>query len=271
MATKSHDTPISLAGRVWRLITCQRRAAPVADPNALAPVYQDLIIMGAKLAKTEEAKFEKMAWWSQAQTTDGARIFVVCARDPDRGPEAYFDMRELRAYSTFKLHEHVVTQNKRYAVVWAQLNDHRVWPLSALIFKNCLPQRYADNLDAIHVVHPSMTVRFMRLALWPVASEEFWDQFHSHERIEFLAPHVNQMKKLLLPDDLYKYDKWLDKQAEEMSRKANQQMGSGRWSSASWEAEQKQHQEQMKELQRLMKAREAREQEAKAARNAKRD
>ena len=28
-------------------------------------------------------------------------------------------------------------------------------------------------------------MRFLRLVLWPLASDEFWDYFHSHERIEF--------------------------------------------------------------------------------------
>ena len=45
------------------------------------------------------------------------------------------------------------------------------------------------------MVHPSWTqllealrrllvlrTRFLRLILWPLASEEFWDYFHSHER-----------------------------------------------------------------------------------------
>ena len=40
--------------------------------------------------------------------------------------------------------------------------------------------------EAVHVVHPSWTVRFFRLVLWPLASDEFWDYFHSHERIELL-------------------------------------------------------------------------------------
>lgn len=208
--------------------------------------------MGRSIARKEQAKFEQMAWWSNAQTKRGARVFVVCARDPDAGLEAYLDMRKLRAYSVFKMHEHVVSQDKKYAVVWAQLNDHRVWPIPALRFKRSLPKRYANNLEAIHVVHPSWSVRILRLCLWPIASEEFWDQFQSHERIEFVEPYVDRMKKLGLPDDLYEYDRFLDKQAEEMSKQAAQQMG-GRWSSPGMEAESKQYNNQMKEIEKLLK------------------
>jgi len=59
------------------------------------------------------------------------------------------------------------------------------------------------------VVHPSWTVRLLRLFLWPVASEEFWDIFYAHERIEFLDTVVS-LNALGLPADIFEYDKFLD-------------------------------------------------------------
>merc|ERR1711865_899117 len=111
-----------------------------------------------------------------------------------------------------------------FAVVWLQFSGHRVWPFSALTLKNHhLHEKYGRFLDAVHVVHPSWSVRLLRLALWPFAGDEFWDQFQCHERVEFLDSSVN-LKKLALPADVIAYDKFLDVEAEEMSKNAHKTM-----------------------------------------------
>merc|ERR1712217_940138 len=104
------------------------------------------------------------------------------------------------------------------------MNDHRMWPQTVRKFKASLHPYFLKQFEAMHVVHPSWGVRVLRLLLWPVAEEAFWDHFHAHERIEFLESFVD-MKKFQLPSDIYEYDKWLDKQAAELSENAKSNMG----------------------------------------------
>merc|ERR1711933_539708 len=138
--------------------------------------------------------------------------------------DVYINMWDLLAFVLSIMHESVVGHHRRYAVIWAQGSDHRIWPWSAYRFKSLLPDIYAEQLEAVHVVHPSWTIRFLRLALWPIARDEFWDYFYAHERIEFLDS-VLDLRKLELPPDLYQYDRYLDKQAQEASEQAARQMG----------------------------------------------
>ncbi|CAK9089545.1 unnamed protein product [Durusdinium trenchii] len=126
-------------------------------------------------------------------------------------------MREFLGFALSKMHKTVIEEEQRYAVVWVQESDHRVGPWMAWRFSESLPESYAKNLEAVHVVHPSWTVRFLRLILWPLASEDFWDYFHSHERIEFLDVALD-LRKFRLPKDIVEYDQWLDKQAEELHK-----------------------------------------------------
>ena len=117
-------------------------------------------------------------------------------------------------YATSLLHEHVVERNQRYILIWVQMNDHRFSILELVKLYRGLPQKYLDNLDALHVVHPSWSVRLLRLALWPICPVGFWDRFEAHERIEFLPEEClgGSLAKLhaALPKELIDYDKYLD-------------------------------------------------------------
>merc|ERR1711924_558163 len=156
----------------------------------------------------------------------GAKVFVVAPRGPGGDNECYIDMWNLICYCLEQMHDRVVERGEMFAVVWVQMSNHRIWPVTAMMLKRQLHERYGRFLEALHVVHPSWSVRVLRLGLWPIASEEFWDQFECHERVEFLEPGIN-LRKLALPQDIYEYDKFLDKQAEEMSKQMASQMHGG--------------------------------------------
>lgn len=222
---------LSFAGRLLSSLTCQRRApAAKADTSATAAAYEALRKKGQELSVVEKAAFKQMAWWSAAETKTGAKVFILAPRGPGGDTECSIDMWKLFAYAVDQMHEHVVKHEQRFAVVWVQFSAHRVWPFSALTLKNHhLHEKYGRFLDAVHVVHPSWTVRLLRLALWPIASDEFWDIFQCHERVEFLDTYMS-LKKLALPDDIAVFDKWLDTQAEEITKNAAKQMD-GRWGS----------------------------------------
>merc|ERR1712039_816343 len=132
------------------------------------------------------------------------------------------------------------------------MNDHRLWPHMMRKFKASLHPLFFKHFEALDVVHPSWGVRILRLLLWPVAEDAFWDCFHAHERIEFLETFVN-MKTFQLPSDICEYDKWLDKQAAELNEKAKNNMGgfgsTGGGGGLSSEDEKKQK-EQLDELKR---------------------
>eukprot|EP00425_Heterocapsa_triquetra_P023501 CAMPEP_0195118602 /NCGR_PEP_ID=MMETSP0448-20130528/117438_1 /TAXON_ID=66468 /ORGANISM="Heterocapsa triquestra, Strain CCMP 448" /LENGTH=163 /DNA_ID=CAMNT_0040155877 /DNA_START=92 /DNA_END=583 /DNA_ORIENTATION=- len=149
------------------------------------------------------------------------------------------------------MHDYVVGENKRFALVWVQFSDHRMFSTTLRTFWKSLHQRYLRNLEALHVVHPSWAVRLLRLTLWPVAPDDFWDRWFAHERIEFLDSHMD-MKKFKLPSDIYEYDKFLDKQAEKINEDAKTKFGGG-FGSAAAEEERKKQAEQIDELQRLLK------------------
>ncbi|OLP88390.1 Lysosomal aspartic protease [Symbiodinium microadriaticum] len=115
---------------------------------------------------------------------------------------------------------------------------------------------YATWLEAIHVVHPSWTTRILRLVLWPLASEEFWDYFHSHERIEFLDVALD-MRKFRLPKDIMEYDKWLDQQAAELHKQQAMKQGammSGSFGSmaSGMDEERKKMDQQMEDMKRIL-------------------
>lgn len=142
---------------------------------------------------------------------------------------AKIDMWKLLGYAMTQMHDHVVRRNKRYTLLWVTLGDHRLWPWQVMNVYRNIHQRYVDNLDAIHIVHPSWTVIGLRLlVLWPLERflpKDFWDRFHSHDRIEFLDMAGFDLKKLDLPQDLIQFDKELDVRAEEQMRMASDMMG----------------------------------------------
>lgn len=216
------------AGRLLALLTCRRRAKElkIGSPPSVFPVYEALRKHGQELSDDQKAAFGKMAWWSKSETKMGAKVFVLAPRGPHGDTECHIDMRGLLAYTVDQMHDHVVKQGALFAVVWVMFSDHRVWPLSAWSFKKHLHERYARCLDAVHVVHPSWSVRLLRLALWPYASDALWDHFECHERVEFLDSYMN-LKTLALPADVLEYDKFLDRQAEEATQNAGKQMNGG--------------------------------------------
>merc|ERR1711908_184659 len=125
-------------------------------------------------------------------------------------------MWKLLAYAASEMHDHVVDQGRRYAAVWVQAGDHKIWSFSAWSFRRTLHARYFENVDTIHVVHPSWAVRFYEIALWPIVGEDFWNRFFTHERVEFLSTHMD-MAKLGLPRDVEEYDAFLDEESKFIS------------------------------------------------------
>jgi len=218
-----------LVAGILRAAACRRRAPAQREVVVDAPrAYSALLKLGRQIASgKDEPEYSRMAWWSDASTKEaGAPVFVVAPRGPDGDLEHQVDMWKLLAYSVSQMNEHVVDQGLPYALVWVQLSDHRIWSFSALWFQRSLHAAFSSNLDAVHVVHPSWGVRWLRLALWPLVAEEMWDHFYSHERIEFLESYVN-LDKLNLPGDLYEYDKFLDEYAKLQCEEAQVHLGRG--------------------------------------------
>lgn len=216
--------------KALRLLTCRRRS-PEAEAKSREQKYRALLQRGRSISPKQKQWYDKLCWWANDATTkDGARIFVMAPRGPKGQPEYWIDTWEFVSYCLAQMDEHVAS-GKKFAVVWVQLNNHRLWPNDWRWLRGALDERYEANLEAIHVVHPSWGTRILRMFLWPIAEESYWDCFQAHERIEFLDSHIDT-KKFKLPKDIYEYDKWLDTQAKEMSEKANKQFGSGSFGSS---------------------------------------
>lgn len=248
------------SSRLRDLLTCRRRAPAAKSGGSHSTAsYEALRKHAEQLSDEQKATFRRMAWWSSAETKMGGKVFVLAPRGPDGDTECSIDMWSLLAYSVSQMHDHVVERGELFAVVWAQFSDQRVWPWGSLAFKRHLHPKYSRYLDSVHVVHPSWTVRVLRLCLWPFASDEFWDLFQCHERVEFLEPDIS-LRKLALPKDIYDYDKFLDTQADEMSKNAAKQMnGRGGFGGSMFSGLDKQNEndsekfkEQMENVQKLM-------------------
>lgn len=196
-------------GDIWSFMS------PDMKTSKPPPGYAKLLSDGRGLTEVERAVFRKMAWWSRATTKRGAKVFVLAPSDSIRG----MDMQRLLVYSLSIMHEHVVTEDQRFAIVWVQLSEQRVWPLSAMQLKASLHEMYTKNLEVMHVVHPSWTLRFLELALLPFAENAFWEKFQVHERLEFLEDYVD-LKALELPREFYEFDRYLDREAELLQRQA---------------------------------------------------
>lgn len=248
----AEDVAVS-GGGFLRRWGCPRRQSPEALEKAQLQRYREMTLAGRGVPQKRKEWYEKLAWWSDCKTKQGGRIFVLVPRGPKGEHDVWIHMWELLQFATSKMHGHVVTENKPFAVVWVQFGDHRIWLPTINKFQNSLHPNYAKNLEAVHVVHPSWGVRVLRLVLWPIAPDDFWDRFHAHERVEFLETFVS-LQKFTLPKDVYDYDKWLDKQALEMSEQAKDRMfgGMGGGSGAMSEEEQRKHQQQMEEFKRLL-------------------
>jgi hypothetical protein len=206
----------SQANGLFTLLSCRRRASNTRP----ASKYECLVRDGRALSAAEQDTFGSMAWWSESPAKSGEKVFIVVPYAPAAdepggvvGPAEDVNMWKLLAYVLSQMHDHVVQENQPYSVIWIQLNDHRVSSWSAWSFKRSLHQRYSENLRTFHVVHPSWSIRLLRLFLWPISSEEFWDHFVSHERIEFLDTFVD-VESLGLPRDICEYDTFLDAEAK---------------------------------------------------------
>lgn len=196
---------------VLGILTCRRRAAA----SGLAYAYRCLILAGRGLPVEEQEKLKTMAWWSEATSKAGNRVFVFAPRGEgeEDDVEGYIDMWKILSYATSEMHEHVVMQNKKFAVVWIQLNDHRISMGQYWSFKRKLHEHFGKNLEAIHVVHPSWTMRLLCLSWIPLANDDFWNKFFVHERVEFLDDFVD-LKALSLPSYVQDHDRGLDNMDE---------------------------------------------------------
>lgn len=228
---------------------CRRRATrdvvihPSKSSDSGPTGYRELVKRGREIS--DQAKYARMAWWSEARYKRGeahykvaesantdtcnSQVFVLAPRGKGAMIDmAKVDMWKLLGYAMSQMHDHVVRQNKRYTLLWMCFGDHRLWPWQVLNVYRNIHERYVTNLDAIHIVHPSWTVRSLRLIMWPLERflpEDIWERFHAHERIEFLDSEGLNTKRLDLPDDIIKYDKSLDEHAEESMRMASDMLG----------------------------------------------
>mmetsp|Transcript_72418 Transcript_72418/g.183265 ORF Transcript_72418/g.183265 Transcript_72418/m.183265 type:complete len:270 (-) Transcript_72418:70-879(-) len=212
-------------GGLLGALGCKRRSAGEEERVALQN-YRELLVRGRGISEKQRQWYDKLCFWSDAPTKQGGRIFVLAPRGPRGQTEYSIDIWELLAYSLTKLHDHVVTDAKPFAIVWVQLSNHRLGLLGLRRLRVSLHPNYLSNLEAVHVVHPSWAVRMLRVALWPIAEDDYWERFHSHERVEFLDSHIDT-RKFRLPKDIYEYDKYLDKQAMEINDQANKKFGGG--------------------------------------------
>lgn len=241
------------------LVTCRRRRTAEELSLSRLQRYEQLLALGRAVPSQRRALYEKLVFWSTGKTKSGAKILVLAPRGPKAETEIYIDMRELFAFAVSIMHDPIVTEGCNFAVIWVQLSDHRAAPWTLWRLRSSLHDRYSSQLEAVHVVHPSWSVRILRLVLWPLASDDFWDYFHCHERIEFLDYFVD-LKKFRLPKDIYEYDKFLDKQAQDLHEQSKKSLrgyggGLGGFSSsvdASEDVDRQQADAQMEELRRLL-------------------
>jgi len=242
--------PAAPGGGILRRLLgcCRRRSAKDAAPGQR---YKDILAVAGNVPKKKKDWYDKLCWWSDVRTKQGARIFVLAPRGPKGELETWIHMWELFSYAVGKMHEFVVDQDSRFTLVWVQMSDHRTWPCSLYEFKDSLHERFHKNLEAIHVVHPSWSVRLLRLALWPIADDEFWEHFHSHERIEFVDQYIN-LREFIFPKDIIEYDKWLDKNAQEMQDQAKGRFGGGLGKMAQSEEDDRKAKEHSEQLQKLL-------------------
>lgn len=218
--------------------------------------YQSLLDAAAKIDAKQRKWYDKLCWWSDVTTKQGADIFVLAPRGPGGQADTRIDIWEFVAYCASKMHDRVVVDGKKFAIVWVQLNNHRFWPWGVRWLLEGVHPNYYKHVEGLHILHPSWGVRFLRLALWPIAEDAFWDRFHAHERIEFLETAID-MKVFRLPKDLYAYDENLDKQAKEMQAEAAKKFGTGGFGGPGMGAPEQdpKMQEQMDSYQKLLEQR----------------
>merc|ERR1712194_565217 len=233
-------------------LLCKRRTAKQEDALAVGR-YESLLAQAATLDAARRRWYEKLCWWCDVTTKEGADIFVIAPRGPQGQADYAIDLWDFVAYCVSKMHERVVGDGKRFAVVWVQLNNHRFWQWGLRWLLQGIDPSYHRHLEALHVVHPSWAVRFLRLCLWPIAEESLWSRFHAHERIEFLETAID-MKAFRLPKDIYTFDKYLDTQAKEMQDQAAKKFGSGSMPGAA-DVQQGQDTKLMEEYQKLVEQR----------------
>jgi len=240
-------------GGLLASLGCRRRLPKEVLEKERTLRYRDLFLCGRNISEKRKSWYEKLAWWSDCKTKHGGRIFVLAPRGPKGEHNVWIYMWELLAFAITKMHEYVVTSDHPFAVIWVQFGDTRMWPLSMTQFRDTLHAKYAKNFEALHVVHPAWSTRILRLLLWPVAPDDFWDKFHSHERIEFLESHVD-LRYFRFPSDIYEHDKWLDKQALEVNEQAKARGLGGFGATAMTEEDKKKQQEQMEQFRQMMAA-----------------
>ncbi|CAE7425704.1 unnamed protein product, partial [Symbiodinium sp. KB8] len=132
------------------------------EADAAQARYEQLLKTGSAVdQRKREDWYDRLAWWTDVKTKSGARVFVLAPRGPRGETEYGINMHELLAYALSKMHRVVAEEDTRFAVVWVQLSDHRVGPWQCFRFAESLHERYAANLEAIHVVHPSWTTRIL--------------------------------------------------------------------------------------------------------------
>eukprot|EP00927_Polykrikos_kofoidii_P055217 TRINITY_DN494_c0_g1_i1.p1 TRINITY_DN494_c0_g1~~TRINITY_DN494_c0_g1_i1.p1 ORF type:complete len:387 (+),score=66.77 TRINITY_DN494_c0_g1_i1:105-1163(+) len=231
MASKGSVAFTSFTARLWSQVTCLRRrqawklASDKRRKNDEYTRYREFVLRGRHLSEERRKAYAKMAYWTDARTKDtSALAFVFAPRGFNGNLHDYVDMDELLAYTVAQLHEKVVTSGKTYAVVWVMCTDPRIGLWGARRLKQTVLPKYGELLDSIHVVHPTWPIRILRLVLWPLVSEEFWDHFLCHERVEFLSSDFD-IEKLRLLEDVCEYDKVLDREAEQIAEQTRQQLG----------------------------------------------
>mmetsp|Transcript_2814 Transcript_2814/g.4656 ORF Transcript_2814/g.4656 Transcript_2814/m.4656 type:complete len:246 (+) Transcript_2814:31-768(+) len=205
----------------WRSLLTPLWQSP---PGGVPQSYHELVERGRCLQESQGKFLQKMAWWSEAQKSpEGSLVFIVAPRIPRRFTKGIATW-DIIAYVLFSLHKHVVEQEKPFRVLWAMGSDHRLYSWDLILLRRSLHPQYLKSMSEFHVLHPSWAVRVLRLLLWPVAEDAYWDIFHCHERIEFMDKQIDT-KRLRLPQIMYDYDKYLDEAAKEASDEAAKKMG----------------------------------------------
>eukprot|EP00933_Yihiella_yeosuensis_P055288 TRINITY_DN54010_c0_g1_i1.p1 TRINITY_DN54010_c0_g1~~TRINITY_DN54010_c0_g1_i1.p1 ORF type:complete len:296 (+),score=54.49 TRINITY_DN54010_c0_g1_i1:36-923(+) len=216
---EASPSPLSRIIRLFDVLRCKHRKPKEKLQDEALSRYQRHLELGKSIPERKQKEwYAKCAWWSAGKTKQGNRVFILAPRGPEGERDYPIDMWELLGYALSKMHDVVAVENCPFAVIWVQMNDHQMWPWTMVHFMESLHGKYSRNLEAVHVVHPSWTFRILSLALWGLASDDFWDYYHSHERVEFLDTFID-MKTVKLPKDIHDYDKWLDQEASELNKK----------------------------------------------------
>jgi len=128
------------------------------------------------------------------------------------------DLERIVMYAIWLMHDPVVVGNRPYSAVWV-CNNLEASQLGYFWFRRTykmVPHEYHKNMRSLAIVHPGLGVRLTLLLLSYMLKASFWEKLVYADRIEFLD-EVVEPKALELPNELYEYDRFLDREAAQMA------------------------------------------------------